>query len=52
MHYKVVVFGVKDTTERIVEFIQENICPVDLVVTISREVLSKIRFPVLKGFLP
>lgn len=41
MHYRVVVFGVKDTTERIVEFIQENICPVDLVVTISREVLSK-----------
>lgn len=49
MHYKVVVFGVKDTTERIVEFIQENICPVDLVVTISREVLSKNQVSGFKG---
>ena len=31
MHYKVVVFGVKDTSENIVNFIQEEICPVDLV---------------------
>ena len=29
MHYKVVVFGVKDTSENIVNFIQEEICPVD-----------------------
>ena len=38
MQYRVVVFGVKDTSENIVSFIQENICPVDLVVTISPEV--------------
>ena len=38
MKYKVVVFGVKDTSENIVEFIQTTICPVDLVITISPEV--------------
>ena len=38
MKYKVVVFGVKDTSENIVEFIQNTICPVDLVITISQEV--------------
>ena len=38
MKYKVVVFGVKDTSENIVEFIQNTICPVDLVITISPEV--------------
>ena len=31
MKYKVVVFGVKDTSENIVDFIQKEICPVDLV---------------------
>ena len=41
MRYKVVVFGVKDTSENIVSFIQEHICPVDLVVTISPEVTKK-----------
>ena len=41
MRYKVVVFGVKDTSENIVSFIQENICPVDLVITISLEVTKK-----------
>lgn len=41
MKYKVVVFGVKDTSENIVTFIQENICPVDLVITISPEVTKK-----------
>lgn len=41
MRYKVVVFGVKDTSENIVTFIQENICPVDLVITISPEVTKK-----------
>ena len=35
MKYKVVVFGVKDTSENIVSFIHEQICPVDLVITIS-----------------
>ena len=50
MKYKVVVFGVKDTSENIVEFIHKNICPVELVITISKEV-----FPFLKRtvtFLP
>ena len=41
MKYKVVVFGVKDTSENIVNFIQEHICPVDLVVTISPEATKK-----------
>lgn len=41
MKYKVVVFGVKDTSENIVSFIQENIRPVDLVITISPEVTKK-----------
>ena len=40
MKYKVVIFGVKDTTAEIVTFIQEKICPVDLVVTIHPDVLS------------
>lgn len=38
MKYKVVVFGVKDTSENIVEFIQNTIRPVNLVITISPEV--------------
>ena len=38
MKYKVVVFGVKDTSENIINFIREEICPVDLVITISPEV--------------
>lgn len=41
MKYKIVVFGVKDTSENIVTFIQENICPVDLVITINSEVTQK-----------
>ena len=40
MKYKVVLFGVKDTTAEIVAYIQENICPVDLVVTIHPDVLA------------
>ena len=40
MDYKVVIFGVKDTTGEIVSFVQENICAVDLVVTIHPDVLS------------
>ena len=40
MHYRVVVFGVKDTTAEIVRFVQEKLCPVDLVVTIHPDVLS------------
>ena len=49
MKYQVVVFGVKDTTEKIVEYIQNNICKVDLVVTISKEVLNKNQVSGFKG---
>lgn len=49
MKYKVVVFGVKDTSENIVEFIHQTICPVDLVITISREVLSRNQVSGFKG---
>lgn len=49
MQYKVVVFGVKDTSENIVSFIQENICPVDLVITISPEVTKKNQVSGYKG---
>ena len=49
MRYKVVVFGVKDTSENIVSFIQENICPVDLVITISNEVTKKNQISGYKG---
>jgi len=41
MHYKVVLFGVKDTSETIIEFIQNNICKLDLIVTIHPSVLEK-----------
>lgn len=40
MDYKVVIFGVKDTTEEIVEYIQNHICRVDLIVTIHKNVLA------------
>ncbi|MDE7417294.1 MAG: hypothetical protein K2N44_13510 [Lachnospiraceae bacterium] len=49
MKYKVVVFGVKDTTENIVEFIHNTICPVDLVITINSEVLKKNQVSGFKG---
>lgn len=49
MKYKVVVFGVKDTSENIISFIQENICPVDLVITITPEVTRKNQIAGYKG---
>ena len=49
MRYKVVVFGVKDTSENIVEFIQNTICLVDLVITISPEVTKKNQVSGYKG---
>ena len=49
MKYKVVVFGVKDTSENIVEFIQNTICPVNLVITISPEVTKKNQVSGYKG---
>lgn len=49
MHYKIVIFGVKDTSAEIVTYVQENLCPVDLVVTIHPEVLSKNQVSGYKG---
>lgn len=49
MRYKVVVFGVKDTSENIVSYIQEQICPVDLVITISPEVTKRNQVSGYKG---
>ncbi|MCM1143671.1 MAG: hypothetical protein NC318_09160 [Blautia sp.] len=49
MKYKVVVFGVKDTSETIVEFIQNTICPVDLVITVSPAVTQKNQISGYKG---
>lgn len=49
MHYKVVVFGVKDTSENIIEFIQEEICSVDLVITIAGKVLQHNQVSGYKG---
>ena len=49
MRYKVVVLGVKDTSENIVSFIHEQICPVDLVITISPEVTKKNQVSGYKG---
>ncbi len=37
MKYRLAVFGVKDTSENIVEFIHKNIRPVDLVITIETQ---------------
>lgn len=49
MRYKVVVFGVKDTSENIVSYIQEKICKVDLVITISAEVTKNNQVSGYKG---
>ena len=49
MKYKVVVFGVKDTSENIVEFINNTICPVDMVITISPKVTEKNHVSGYKG---
>lgn len=49
MKYKLVVFGVKDTSENIVEFIHNNICSVDLVITINKEVLKNNQVSGFKG---
>lgn len=40
MRYQVVLFGVKDTTAEIVKYVHQNLCPVDLVVTIHPDVLA------------
>ena len=41
MHYQVVVFGVKDTSEEIIRFIHRECMPVDLIVTIKESVTKK-----------
>ena len=41
MHYKIVIFGVKDTTAEMIEYIQNTICSVDLIITIDQSVLTK-----------
>ncbi|MDD2970535.1 MAG: hypothetical protein PHE02_00190 [Lachnospiraceae bacterium] len=40
MQYKVVLFGVKDTTEEIVEYVHNHVCKIDLIVTIHPDVLK------------
>lgn len=41
MHYKIVIFGVKDTTAEMIEYIQNTICSIDLIITIDQSVLTK-----------
>ncbi|WP_130836117.1 methionyl-tRNA formyltransferase [Lachnoclostridium sp. Marseille-P6806] len=49
MHYGVVVFGVKDTSEHIIEFIHRELCPVELVITIAQEVTARNQVSGFKG---
>lgn len=49
MHYRVVVFGVKDTSENIIRFITKEICPVDLVITVAPSVTKKNQISGYKG---
>lgn len=49
MRYKVVLFGVKDTSETIVRFLQAQVHPVDLIVTISSKVCEKNQVSGFKG---
>ncbi len=49
MHYKVVVFGVKDTSENIIDFIEKELCKVDLVITIAPKVLEHNQVSGFKG---
>ena len=49
MHYKIVVFGVKDTSENIVDYIQNTLCPVDLVVTVANKVTQNNDISGFKG---
>ena len=49
MHYKLVLFGVKDTTEEMVAYIEKNIRKIDLIVTIDPSVLEKNHISGYKG---
>ena len=48
-NYKVVVFGVKDTSENIIDYIQTQLCQVDLVITVAKEVTGKNQISGYKG---
>ena len=49
MDYKVVVFGVKDTTENIIKFMGKDLCKIDLVITINQAVTKKNQVSGYKG---
>ena len=49
MKYELTIFGVKDTTENIVEFIHNHICPVNLIITIDSAVTAKNEVSGYKG---
>jgi len=50
MRYPVVVFGVKDTTKSFVEYLDQQVCPINLVVTIN-ETLTQ-QGNVVSGYSP
>ncbi|MFI3199940.1 MAG: formyltransferase family protein [Eubacteriales bacterium] len=49
MHYELVLFGVKDTTEEIVDYIEQNLRKISLVITIDPCVLDKNHVAGYKG---
>lgn len=49
MRYKIVVFGVKDTTGEILQYIHDQLHPVDLVISIDETVIEQNH---ISGFLP
>ena len=49
MKYNLVVFGVKDTSENIIKFIEDNLCRVDLVITIDEKVVNRNNISGYKG---
>ncbi|MCI2048595.1 MAG: hypothetical protein LKJ76_02610 [Lachnospiraceae bacterium] len=49
MEYRIVVFGVKDTSENIIRFIHEQLCRMDLVITVSPEVTRHNQISGFKG---
>lgn len=49
MKYSVTVFGVKDTTRHFVEYLNQNVCHVDLVVAISENLTKN---AVVSGYSP
>ena len=49
MKYNITVFGIKDVTKSFVEYLNNNVCKVDLVVTISGELTKNV---VVSGYSP